>query len=88
MQIVQKPIVDPHERRLWMKRTAIVLFCLLMAAAFAAPAFGVDQIGNPSGYVVANPNHTQKLGGKSQNAHKGLQRAETRSGAVQLGKGK
>ncbi len=69
-----------------MKRTAIILLCLLMVMAFAAPAFSLDPIGQPATYVVRNPNHTQGLGGKSRNADKGLQRAEPRSGAVEQGK--
>ncbi len=66
-----------------MKRTAIILLCLLMVTAFAAPAFSMEEAGKQSGYVVRNPNHTQQLGGKSQNAYRGLQRAEIRSGAVE-----
>ncbi len=68
-----------------MKRTAIILLCLLMVAAFVAPAFSQDNAGKPASYTVSNPNHTQQLGGKSQNASKGLQRAATRSEAVQSG---
>ncbi len=67
-----------------MKRTAIILLCLLMVAAFAAPAFSQDN-GKPASYSVSNPNHDQALGGKSQHASQGLQKAATRSEAVQSG---
>jgi hypothetical protein len=85
LQIVQKPTVDSAERRLWMKRTAIILLCLLLVAAFVAPAFGHDKGGKSPAYSVSNPNHTQALGGKSQNAGRGLQIAASRSAAVQGG---
>ncbi len=84
-QIVQKPKVNPRQRRLWMKQTAIILLCLLMATAFVAPAFSQKDPGKPTAYTVSNPSHTQTLGGKSQSACNGLQRAATRSKAVQSG---
>ncbi len=68
-----------------MRTIAIVLICLLIVTAAASSAFAGGKPG--VSYVVSNPNHTQKLGGKSTQACKGLQVAALKSEKVQMRKG-
>jgi hypothetical protein len=69
-----------------MKQIAIILICLLLVAAVVSPVFGLEKPGKTMSYVVSNPNHTQELGGKSENACKGLRTAAEQSHKVELGK--
>jgi hypothetical protein len=69
-----------------MKRTALILILLLLVAALATPVFALEKPGKSGGFVVHNPHHTQTLGGKSENAHKGLSRAVANESAVKLEK--
>jgi hypothetical protein len=67
-----------------MKNALFIALVLLLIAAVPFSALSEPKkVGNQSTrYVVANPNHTQLLGGKSEHAGNGLQVAAAHSGAV------
>ncbi len=68
-----------------MKKLKILMVTALVAAALATPAFanpGSPPKGKAPGYAVTNPNHTQRLGGRSERASRGLSRAAERSPSV------
>ncbi len=69
-----------------MSRVRIILVTALVAAALAAPGFAEPKrsatSGKPAHYVVTNANHTQRLGGRSERAWRGLSRAAERSRSV------
>ena len=73
-----------------MRKLKILLVTALVAAALAAPAFaapGRRTPGKAPGYAVTNPNHTQRLGGRSEHASRGLSKAAQRSPSVNPTKG-
>jgi hypothetical protein len=75
-----------------MKRLLIVGIVLLFFLAVPFAAMSEAQLGTPGGkacsYAVANPNHTQVLGGNSTHAPAGLAKAAVHSPAVVVVKGK
>ena len=65
-----------------MKKLIILLAVLFMFMSVSVLTFAKEEETMAQGYEVRNSNHTQKLGGKSKNASKGLARAAERSKSV------
>lgn len=70
-----------------MKKLMACAVAIVAAVVLAAPvwALGAGPTGTPpkTGFEVVNPDHAQKLGGKSTQAWHGLMKAALHSGAVQ-----
>ena len=65
-----------------MKKLIILLAVLFMFMSVSVLTFAKEEETMTQGYMVKNPNHDQRLGGKSKNASNGLAKASSRSKSV------
>ena len=65
-----------------MKKLIILLAVLFMFMSVSVLTFAKEEETMTQGYMVNNPNHNQRLGGKSKNASNGLAKAVKRSNSV------
>ena len=70
-----------------MKRIKILLMVALLVAPVAMPVSAKPHRERRSGYSVTNPNHTQRLGGRSERASRGLAKAALHSRSIDTVKG-